>query len=372
MPRTESQVRHNRLFEFPVIFPVYPDYQGNHQAAVHPLEDDASIPGREDMKRARRRFLRFAAAAAALPAISRFALAQAYPARPVRLMVGYAAGAAPDIVARLVGQWLTERLGRQFLIEDRPGAAGNLAAETVVRAAPDGHTLLYCTTANTINVALYDKLNFVFTRDIAPVAGVVRVPNLISVSPSLPIHTIAELVAYAKLNPGKLNYGASSGGAVFLTGALFKMMAGVNIVHVPYSNQMQAVTDLLADQMQVSFDAMPTTIEFARAGKLRPLAVTTAARSPALPDVPTVAEAVPGYEASSWHGVGAPSRTPAAIVEKLNHEINAGLIDLKMAARMADLGGVPMVMTPGEFGRFVAEETEKWGKVVRFAGAKAE
>jgi tripartite-type tricarboxylate transporter receptor subunit TctC len=324
------------------------------------------------MKRARRQFLRLAAAAAVLPAVSRTAFAQAYPARTVRLMVGYAAGAAPDIVARLLGQWLTERLGRQIIIEDRPGAAGNLAAETVVRAQPDGHTLLYCTTANTINVALYDKLNFVFTRDIAPVAGVVCVPNLISVSPSLPIQTLPELIAYARLNPGKLNYGASSGGAVFLTGALFKMIAGVNIVHVSYSNQMQAVTDLLADQMQVSFDAMPTTIEFARAGKLRALAVTTAVRSPALPDVPSVAEFVPGYEASSWHGVGAPSRTPAAIVDKLNHEINAGLADLKMAGRMADLGGVPMVMTPAEFGRFVTAETEKWGKVVRFAGVKAE
>jgi tripartite-type tricarboxylate transporter receptor subunit TctC len=322
------------------------------------------------MQVGRRQFLYFAACAAALPAASGDAWGQAYPVRPVRLTLGYAPGAAPDIVARLVGQALSDRLGRQFIIDNRPGAASNLAAEAVVRAPADGYTLLYCTTSNAINASIYDKLNFSFLRDIQPVAGVLRVPNLVSVSPSLPIKTIPELIAYAKDNPGKLNYGAGTGGSVLLTGALFKMMAGVNIVHVPYSNQMQAVTDLLADQMQVSFDAMPTTIGFAKAGKLRPLAVTTAARSPALTDIPAVGEFVPGYEASSWHGVAAPKKTPAAIVEKVNAEVNAVIADPMMKMRMAELGGVPMPMMPAEFAQFVADETEKWRKVVVFAGAK--
>jgi tripartite-type tricarboxylate transporter receptor subunit TctC len=322
------------------------------------------------MEVGRRQFLYFAVSAAALPAASRSVWGQAYPVRPVRLMLGYAPGAAPDIVARLVGQALSDRLGRQLIIDNRPGAASNLAAEAVVRAPADGYTLLYCTTSNAINASIYDKLNFSFLRDIQPVAGVLRVPNLISVSPSLPIKTIPELIAYAKDNPGKLNYGAATGGSVLLTGALFKMMAGVNIVHVPYSNQMQAVTDLLADQMQVSFDAMPTTIGFAKVGKLRPLGVTTAARSPALPEIPAVGEFVPGYEASSWHGVAAPKKTPAAIVEKVNAEVNAVIADPMMKLRMAELGGVPMPMAPAEFAQFVTDETEKWRKVVTFAGAK--
>ncbi len=324
------------------------------------------------MKLPRRRFLYLAAGAAALPAVSRVARAQTYPTRPVRLILGYAPGNAPDIVARLMGQWLSQRLGQPFVIENRPGAGSNIGAEAVVRAPADGYTLLYATTANAINATLYDKLNFNFIRDIAPVAGSIRLPNLVSVNLSLPIKTIAQLVAYAKVNPGRLNFGAPNGGTVLLTGVLFNMMSGANIVHVPYSNQMQAVTDLLADQVQVSFDAMPTTIEFARTGKLRALAVTTAMCSPALPDIPTVGDSVPGYEASSWHGVGAPRNTSAEIIDKLNKEINAGLADPKMKARIADLGGVPMPMPPAEFGKFIAEETEKWGKVVKVSGAKAD
>jgi tripartite-type tricarboxylate transporter receptor subunit TctC len=318
----------------------------------------------------RRHLLHLAAGATALPAVSHFAFAQAYPTRPVRLILPYAPGAAPDIVARLVGQWLSERLGQQFVIDNRPGGGGNIGTEAAVRAPPDGYTLLYVTTANTISATVFQKLNFNFIRDIAPVAGTIRVPNLVSVNLSLPIKTIPQLIADAKANPGKLNFGAPNGGTVQLSGELFKMMTGVNIVHVPYSNQMQAVTDLIVGQIQVSFDVMPTTIEYARAGKLRPLAVTTATRSPALPDIPIVGDFVPGYEASSWHGVGVPKDTPAEIIETLNKEINAGLADPKLKARMADLGGVPMPMTPAGFGRFIAEETEKWGKVVKFAGIK--
>jgi tripartite-type tricarboxylate transporter receptor subunit TctC len=324
------------------------------------------------MKFPRRTLLHLAAGAAALPAVSRVARAQAYPARPVRLILGYAPGNAPDIVARLIGQWLSERLGQQFIIENRTGAGSNIGTEAVVRATPDGYTLLYVTTANAVSATLFDKLNFNFIRDIAPVAGTIRVPNLVTVNLSLPVKTIAELVAYAKASPGKLNFGAPNGGTIQLSGELFKMMSDVNIVHVPYTNQTQAVTDLLAGHMQVSFDVMPTTIEFVRTGKLRALAVTTAARSPALPDTPTVSDFVSGYESSSWHGVGVPKNTPAEIVEKLNKEINAGLADSKIKTRIADLGGVPMPMTPAGFGQFIAEETEKWSKVVKFAGAKAE
>jgi tripartite-type tricarboxylate transporter receptor subunit TctC len=322
------------------------------------------------MKLPRRQFLHLAAGATALPAVSRFAFAQAYPTRPVRLILPYAPGAAPDIVARLVAQWLSERLGQQFVIDNRPGGGGNIGTEAAVRAPPDGYTLLYVTTANTISATVFQKLNFNFIRDIAPVAGTIRVPNLVSVNLSLPIKTIPQLIADAKANPGKLNFGAPNGGTVQLSGELFKMMTGVNIVHVPYSNQMQAVTDLIVGQIQVSFDVLPTTIEYAKAGKLRALAVTTATRSPALPDIPTVGDFVPGYEASSWHGVGVPKDTPAEIIETLNKEINAGLADPKLKGRMADLGGVPMPMAPVGFGRFIAEETEKWGKVVKFAGIK--
>jgi len=318
----------------------------------------------------RRQFLHLAAGTAALPLATRIARAQAYPTRPVRLILGYAPGNAPDIVARLFGQWLSRRLGQQFVIENRPGAGSNIGAEAVVRAVPDGYTLLYATTANAINAALYEKLSFNFIRDIAPVASTIRVPNLIAVNQSVPINSIAQLITYAKANPGQLNFGAPTGGTVLLTGVLFNMMADVNIVHVPYSNQMQAVTDLIANQVQVSFDAMPTTIEYARAGKLRALAVTTATRSPALPDIPSVGEFVPGYDASSWHGVCAPRNTPAEIIDRLNEEINSGLADPALKRRLADLGGTVAPGTPADFGRFLAEETEKWAKVVRFAGIK--
>jgi tripartite-type tricarboxylate transporter receptor subunit TctC len=319
----------------------------------------------------RRQFLQLAAGAAALP-VSRVARAQAYPTRPVRIVVPYAPGGAPDIVARLMGQCLSERFGQPFIIENRPGAGGNIGTEAAVRAPPDGHTLLYVVTANAITATFVDSLNFNFIRDIAPVAGIIRVPNLVSVNQSLPVETIPQLVAHAKANPAKLNFGAPTAGTVRLSGELFKMITGVNIVHVPYSNQAQAVTDLLAGQMQVSFDVMPTTIGYARTGKVRALAVTTEARSPALPDIPTVGDFVPGYEASSWHGVGVPKNTPAAIVEKLNEEITAALADPKIKVRIADLGGVPMPMSPADFGKHIADETEKWAKVIKNAGIKPE
>jgi tripartite-type tricarboxylate transporter receptor subunit TctC len=329
-------------------------------------------PGGGDMKLLRRRFLQLAATAAALPALSRIAWAQAYPARPVRLILGFAPGNAPDIVARLAGQWLSERLRQPFVIDNRPGAGSNLGTEAVVRAPADGYTLLYVTTANATNGTLYDHLNFDFMRDIVPVAGVIRVPNLVTVNPSLPIKTIPQLVAYAKANPGKLNFGAANGGTVQLSGELFKIMTGVDIVHVPYRSQAQAVIDLIAGQMQVSFDVMPTTIEYVRAGKLRALAVTTAMRSQALPEIPTVGDFVAGYEASSWHGIGAPKNTPSEIVAKLNEAINAVLADPQNTKRLADIGGVPMPLSPTDFGEFIAEETKKWAKVVKFAGAKVD
>ena len=322
------------------------------------------------MKLPRRQFLHLAAGAAALPGLSRLARAQAYPTRPVHLILGYAPGGAPDIVARLFGQWLSQRFDQQVIIDNRPGAGSNIGAEAVIRAAPDGYTLLYGTTANAINATLYKNLNFNFIHDIAPVASTIRVPNLVAVNQSLPINSIPQLIAYAKANPGRLNFGAPTGGTVLLTGVLFNTMAGINIVHVPYSNQMQAVTDLIAGRVQVSFDAMPTTIEYARAGKLRALAVTTATRSPGLADVPSVAEFVPGYDASSWHGIGAPRNTPAEVVERLNTEINAGLADPMLKERLASLGGTVTPGTPADFGKFLAEETEKWAKVVKFACLK--
>ncbi len=322
------------------------------------------------MRLDRRNFLHLAAGTAALSVASRRASADAYPTRPVHLVLGYAPGSAPDIVARLFGQWLSQRLGQQFVIENRPGAGSNIGTEAVVRAVPDGYTILYATTANAISASLYANLNFDFIRDMAPVATTIQVPNLISVNPSLPINSIAQLIAYAKANPGQLNFGAPTGGTVLLSGILFNMMAGVSIMHVPYSNQMQAVTDLIAGRVQVSFDAMPTTIEYARAGRLRALAVTTATRSPGLPDIPAVAEFVAGYDASSWHGVCAPRNTPSEAIERLNSEINAGLADPTLKQRLAALGGIVTPGTPADFGRFVAEETEKWAKVVKFAGLK--
>ena len=318
----------------------------------------------------RRRFLQLAVGAAAIAAHPSVLWAQAYPTRPVRLVLGYAPGNAPDIVSRLMAQWLAERLGQPFYVDNRPGAGSNIGTEAVIRAPADGHTLLYGTTANATNATLYEQLNFNFIRDIAPVAGVIRVPNLVTVNPSLPIRTIPELIAYAKANPGKLNFGAANGGTVQLSGELFKMMAGVDIVHVPYRSQAQATTDLMSGLMQVSFDVMPTTIEYVRAGKLRALAVTTAMRSEAVPDIPSVGEFVTGYESSSWHGIGAPRRTPAEIVAKLNRTINAALADPQNRKRLFDIGGVPMPMAPAEFAEFIAEETAKWAKVIKFAGAK--
>jgi tripartite-type tricarboxylate transporter receptor subunit TctC len=324
------------------------------------------------MTLSRRRFLRLAAGAAVLPAMPRILRAQAWPSRPLHLILGYGAGNAPDIVARLMGQWLSQRLGQPVVIDNRPGAGSNIGTEAAVRSPPDGYTLLYVTTANATNGTLYSKLSYDFMRDIAPVAGVIRVPNLVTVTSSLPVKTLPELIAYAKANPGKLNFGAANGGTVQLSGELLKMMTGVDIVHVPYRNQAQAATDLVAGQMQVSFDVMPTTIQYVRAGKLRALAVTTAQRSSALPDVPAVAEFVPGYEASSWHGIGVPKGTPAAIVERLNKEVGAALADPGMKAHLATLGGTPMPMSPAEFGKFIADETEKWAKVIKFAGAKVD
>jgi tripartite-type tricarboxylate transporter receptor subunit TctC len=325
------------------------------------------------MKLPRRNFLHLAAGATALPAVSRFAWAQTYPTRPVRLVVGFAAGSATDILARLMGQWLSERLGQQFIIENRPGAASNIATEAVVRAPPDGYTLLVVSSASAINATLYDKLSFNFIRDIAPVASVIRGPTVMVVNPSVPAKSVPEFIAYAKANPGKLTMASGGiGSGTHLTGELFKMMAGVNMVHVPYRGGGPALTDLLGGQVQVMFPSTVSSIEYIRAGRLRALAVTTATRSDALPDVPTVDEFVPGYEASAWFGVGAPKATPAEIVEKLNKEINAGLADPKMKARLADVGGTALSGSPADFGKLIADETEKWAKVIKSAGIKPE
>jgi tripartite-type tricarboxylate transporter receptor subunit TctC len=321
----------------------------------------------------RRKFLHLVAGAAALPAVSRTAWAQTYPTRPVRIIVGFSPGGPADILARLIGQWLSERLGQPFVIESRPGASGNVGTEAVVRAPPDGHTLLLVFPTNAISAALYDKLNFNFIRDIAPVATIVRYSNVMEVDPSFPAKTVPEFIAYAKANPGKINMASAGNGTTqHLSGELFKMMTGVNIVHVPYRGNAPALTDLLAGQMQVMFDNVLSSIEYIRAGKLRALAVTAAMRSDLLPDVPTVGEFVPGYEASGWAGIGAPRATPTEIVEKLNREINAALADPKMKARLADLGGTVLAGAPADFGKLIVDETEKWAKVVKFAGIKPE
>jgi len=325
------------------------------------------------MKLPRREFLYLAAGAAALPAVTRIAGAQSYPTRPVHIIVGYAPGGATDIMARLVGQWLSERLGQQFVIENRPGAGSNIAAEAVVRAPADGYTLLLVGVSNAINATLYDRLNFNFIRDITPVAGIIRDTYVMVVNPSFPAKTVPEFVAYAKADPGRINFGSAGiGSPNHVTGELFKIMAGVNLMHVPYRGIALALSDLLGGQVQVAFASMPSSIEFIRAGRLRALAVTTATRSEVLPDVPTVGEFVPGYEASAWYGIGAPKATPAEIVDKLNKEINAGLADPKMKARLADLGGTPFLGSPADFGKLIADDTEKWGKVVVFSGAKAD
>jgi tripartite-type tricarboxylate transporter receptor subunit TctC len=325
------------------------------------------------MKTPRRQFLRLAAGAAALPAVSRLAQAQAYPTRPVRLIVAVAAGGGADIVTRLMGQWLSERLGQQFIVENRPGGGTNIGTEMVVHAPADGYTLLQVNLAHAINATLYDKLNYNFLRDIAPVAGIVGVSNVVEIHPSVPAKTLPEFIAYAKANPGKINMGsAGNGSSSHMAGELFKMLAGVNLVHVPYRGQGPAMTDLLGGQLQVIFATTPGTTEYVRIGKLRALAVTTRARAEALPEVPTVADFVPGYEASQWYGFGAPKNTPPEIIERLNKAVNAALADPKMKARLADFGGTVMPGSPADFGKLIAEETEKWGKVVKFAGIKAD
>ena len=325
------------------------------------------------MKLPRRQFLYLAAGAAALPAVSRFARAQTYPSRPVRIIVGFAAGGTGDIIARLMGQWLSERLGQPFIIENRPGAGTNIATETVVRAHADGYTLLSVGSTQAINATLYNKLNFHFIRDITPVAGIVVGPNVMVVNPSVPATTVPEFIAYAKANAGKLNISSGGIGSLgHVSGELFKMMAGINIGHVPCRGGGPALTDLLAGQVQVYFSPLPAAIEYIRAGKLRALAVTTAARSEALPDIATVAEFVPDYEASVWAGIGAPKVTPAEIVNKLNKEVNAALDDPKMNARLADLGGTVLPGSPSDFGKLIADEAEKWAKVIKFAGLKAD
>jgi tripartite-type tricarboxylate transporter receptor subunit TctC len=324
------------------------------------------------MKLPRRQFLHLAAGAAALPAVSRFAWAQAYPLRPVRIIVGFGSGSAADILARLIGQWLSERLGQPFVIENRSGAGGNLGTEAVVRAPPDGYTLLLCASTDTINATLYDRLNFNFIRDIAPVAGIGRGPNVLVVHPSFPAKTVPEFIAHAKANPGKVSFGSAGIGSVsHVSGELFKAMAGVNMVHVPYRSLAPALTDLIGGQVQVIFSSTPPSIEFVRAGKLRALAVTSATSSQALPDLPSIGDFLPGYEASLVTGLCAPRNIPAESIERLNKEINAALADQGMKARLADLGNAPM---PDDACRvqLIADETEKWGKVIRAAGIKPE
>jgi tripartite-type tricarboxylate transporter receptor subunit TctC len=325
------------------------------------------------MKLPRRTFLRLAASAAAIPAVTRMARAQGYPSRPVRLVVGFAAGSTTDILARLMSLWLSERLGQSFAVENRPGAGGNIGAETVVRATADGYTILMVPPAVAANATLYEHLSFDFIRDTAPVAGVVRVPNVVEVNPSVPVKTIPELIAYAKANPGKLSFASAGiGTASHLAGQLFNARTGADLQHVPYRGDGPAMTDLIGGQVQVGFATMTASIGHIRAGKLRPLAVTTVKRSDALPDIPSVSEFVPGFEASSWFGIAAPKATPTDIVERLNRETNAGLADQRIAARLADMGGMPLTGSPADFGKLIAEETDKWSKVIRAAGIKAE
>ena len=323
------------------------------------------------MKLARRRFLHLAAGAAALPAASHIARAQAYPARPVRIVVPFAAGGSTDIIARLIGQWLSERLGQQFVVENRPGAGSNVGTEVVVNAPPDGYTLLLVGASSAINATLYDKLNFNFLRDITPVAGVISIPFIMVVNPSFPAKTVSEFIAYARANPGKVSMASGGNGtAGHLSGELFKMMAAVNMVHVPYRGEALALTDMLGGHVQAMFGTMPASIEYVRAGKLRPLAVTSARRSELLPDLPTVSEFVPGYETSAVQGLGAPKATPVDIIDKLNREINAALADPTIKARLADLGATVLAGSAADFGKFIADETDKWGKVVKFSGVK--
>ena len=324
------------------------------------------------MKLPRRQFLQLAAAAAVLPGGTSTARAQAYPTRPVRIVVGYAPGGGTDIVARLLGQWLSERLGQQFLVENRPGAGTNIATEAVVRAPPDGYTLLLATSANAVNATLYDKLNFNFVADIAPVAAIMRVPNVMVVNLSSPAKTVPDFIAYAKANPGKINYASGgAGGPDHMSAELFKMMTGIEMSHVPYRGLSPALTDLLAGQVDVVFSSFPAAIEYIKSDKLRALAVTTTARFEGAPDIPTIGDVVPGYESSQWYGIGIPKDASAEIVGKLNREINVALNDPKMKARLVDLGGTPLVGTPADFGKLIAADTEKWGKMIRAANLRA-
>ncbi len=325
------------------------------------------------MKFPRRIVLRLAAGAVALPAVLRIARAQAYPSRPIRILVGFPAGGTPDILTRIIGQWLQDRLGQPVVVDDRPGASSNIATEAVVRSAADGYTLLAAGSPNAINATLYEKLNYNFIRDIAPVASIVRLPDVMVVNPEFPAKTVPEFIAYAKANPGKLAMAsAGNGTSGHVAGELFKMMAGVDLLHVPYRGGPPAVADLLGGRVQVLFDVLTNSLELIRTGKLRALAVTTAERSEALPDIPTLAEFVPGYEASYWTGLAAPRGTPTEIVEKLNDEINAALDDPKIKARITDLGGTVLVGSTADFGKLIAAETDKWAKVIKIAGVKAE
>jgi tripartite-type tricarboxylate transporter receptor subunit TctC len=321
----------------------------------------------------RRRFLRLAAGATALPAAARIVRAQAYPARPVRIIVGYTAGGVSDILARLMGQWLSQSLGQPFVVENRPGAGSNIATEAVVRARPDGYTLLLVGVANAINVTLYENLSFNFIRDVAPVALIGHAPLVMEVNPAVPARTVPEFIAYAKANPGKVNMAsAGTGGASHVAGELFQMMAGIKMLHVPYHGAPPALADLIAGQVQVMFDNMASSVELIRSGRLRGLAVTTAARTPVLPDLPSVAEFVPGYEASGWNGFGAPRNTPGEIIETLNRAVNAALADPQIKAQLAALGSATDPGSPADFGRLIAEDTEKWAKVVKLTGARPE
>jgi tripartite-type tricarboxylate transporter receptor subunit TctC len=325
------------------------------------------------MKLRRRKFLHLAAGAAALPALARDAGAQGYPAKPVRLIIGYTPGGSADLTARLMAQWLGERLGQSFVVESRPGGATNIATESVVRAAPDGYTLLLAAPANAVNASLFDRLNYNFLRDTAPVAPLIRFANIMEVNPALPVKSVPEFIAYAKANPGKINFASSgSGSTLHMSGELFKMMAGVSMVHVPYRGGAPALTDLMAGQVQVMFDNVPTSLQHVRSGSLRPLAVTSATRSELLPELPTVGNFLPGYESTAWYGVVAPKGTSPEIVAKLNREINAILGGAQAKARFGDLGAEIITGTAAEFGKLLSDETEKWAKVVKFSGAKAD
>jgi tripartite-type tricarboxylate transporter receptor subunit TctC len=325
------------------------------------------------MKLPRRKFLYLAASATTLTAVPHFARAQTYPTRPLHIVAGAPPGGATDILARLMGQWLSERLGQAVIVDNKPGAGTNIGTEAVVRAPADGYTFLLVAPTAAINTTLYDNLGFDFIRDIAPVAGIMRVPQVMEVGLTVPANTVPEFIAYAKVNPGKINMAsAGNGTSPHMAGELFKIMTGIDMTHVPYRGSAPALTDLIGGQVQVMFDALLSSIAQIRAGKLRPLAVTTSRRSDALPDIPSIGDFVPGYEASAWYGLGAPRNTPPEIVQRLNQEVNAGLADPRMKQRFADLGGTPMRMTPTEFGKFVADETERWAKVVGAAHLKAE